>query len=160
MAEVVLARVDSRLVHGQVVTKWVNQVMADRIVIVDNTLVSDEFMIQIYEMSAPPGMKLAVLNEDDVVAAWKADQLGTGKVLMLFPSIPVLKRVVDAGLELKNVQIGGLGGGPQRKVVYKNITLDQNDYADLTAMQDKGIDIIFQTIPEDSPVSLKSIKKM
>lgn len=160
MAEIVLARVDSRLVHGQVVTKWVNQVMADRIVIVDNSLVSDPFMIQIYEMSAPPGMKLAVMNESDAVAAWKQDQLGTGKVLLLFPSIPVLGRVVDAGLELKRVQVGGLGGGPQRKVVYKNITLDQADYAALTAMQDKGVEIIFQTIPEDSPVSFKSIKKV
>ena len=37
MGKIVLTRVDSRLIHGQVMTKWVNQVQANKIVIVQTT---------------------------------------------------------------------------------------------------------------------------
>ena len=38
MAEIVLCRVDSRLVHGQVMTKWVRQADANEIIIVSDIL--------------------------------------------------------------------------------------------------------------------------
>ena len=36
MSEIKLARVDFRLMHGQVVTTWIQQVSADAILIVDD----------------------------------------------------------------------------------------------------------------------------
>ena len=53
MAELVLTRIDSRLIHGQVVTKWVGQSGANRIIVVSDELVNDEFMKNIYLMAAP-----------------------------------------------------------------------------------------------------------
>lgn len=48
MADIVLCRIDSRLIHGQVMTKWVNQSSANKIVVVSDELAADEFMLQIY----------------------------------------------------------------------------------------------------------------
>jgi len=48
MAEIVLCRIDSRLIHGQVMTKWVNQSQANKIVVVSDELANDEFMLEIY----------------------------------------------------------------------------------------------------------------
>ncbi len=44
MANIVLCRIDSRLIHGQVVTKWVGQSQANRIAVVSDELDSDPFM--------------------------------------------------------------------------------------------------------------------
>ncbi len=54
---IVLCRVDSRLIHGQVVTKWVKQAQANRIVVVSEELEKDEFMRSVYLMAAPPKSK-------------------------------------------------------------------------------------------------------
>lgn len=55
---IVLCRVDSRLIHGQVVTKWVKQAQANRIIVVSEELEKDEFMRSVYLMAAPPEVKV------------------------------------------------------------------------------------------------------
>ena len=159
MADLVLTRIDSRLIHGQVVTKWVGQSGANRIVVVSDDLVNDDFMKNIYLMAAPPSIKVDVFGTQETGEIWKNDKFGNGKVLLLFPSLAVLKQTMEAGLVLEKLQVGGLGGGPSRKVVFQNITLDDKDVEILKELNEKGIDIIFQTIPEDKPQKLAEVLK-
>ena len=57
------------------------------------------------------------------------------------------------------IQVGGLGGGPNRKAVFQNITLDEKDVGILSDLKNRGIQVFFQTIPEDKPQSLDDILK-
>lgn len=159
MAEIVLCRIDSRLIHGQVMTKWVNQSQANKIVVVSDSLAADEFMLEIYLMAAPAGVKVECYSRDEAVKRWKEEQFGNGRVLLLLPDLESMRYVYDGGIQVKTMQVGGLGGSPGRKVVFQNITLDDHDVATLKAMQDKGVEIIFQTIPEDVPQGLDGILK-
>jgi D-glucosaminate-specific PTS system IIB component len=70
MANIKLTRVDFRLIHGQVITKWCNQVSANRIVIIDDALYNDSFMRSIYEMAAPPNIAVEVytVEKADIVS--------------------------------------------------------------------------------------------
>lgn len=149
MAKIVLCRVDSRLVHGQVMTKWVQQSGANEIIIVSDTVSKDEFLLDIYRMSAPPGIEIRCYNLTDTVSLWNEGKLLKGNTLLLFADIESLYQVCRQGLKIDAVQIGGLGGGPSRKVVYKNITLDEKDVSYLKELADSGMKIVFQTIPED-----------
>lgn len=47
--EIGLIRVDSRLIHGQLITKWLNYSKANVIVVVDDELSKDSFMSEIYK---------------------------------------------------------------------------------------------------------------
>ena len=58
MAEISLIRVDSRLIHGQVITKWRKIFNITKIVVIDDSLANDEFMIRMYEAAAPAGVKV------------------------------------------------------------------------------------------------------
>ena len=78
-----------------------------------------------------------------------------GSILLLLPDLKTLHRSYDNGICMNKVQVGGLGGGPDRKVVYQNITLDKEDAEILHELHEKGVEIIFQTIPEDSPMSFQ-----
>ena len=53
MANITFARVDHRLIHGQVITKWSKIARAQKILIVDDILGQDSFMVDIYKMAAP-----------------------------------------------------------------------------------------------------------
>ena len=159
MAEIVLCRIDSRLIHGQVVTKWVNQSGADKIVVVSDELAKDEFMLEIYALAAPPGVKVECYGQEDAAARWSSEKFGGGKVLLLLPNLESMKRLYGLGIEVKDIQIGGLGGAPNRKVVFQNITLDDADVETLKYLQGKGVNAVFQTIPEDTPQTLENILK-
>jgi len=159
MASIVLTRIDSRLIHGQVVTKWVNQSNANKIVVVSDMLVSDPFMKNIYLMAAPPGITVNAFGVEEAINAWKDNQFESGNVLLLFGNLADLHTAWNAGLAPEAIQVGGLGGGPDRKVVFQNITLDDPDVEVLKDLSAKGVDIIFQTIPEDRPQTFEEILK-
>lgn len=159
MAEIVLCRIDSRLIHGQVMTKWVNQSQANKIVVVSDSLAADEFMLEIYLMAAPAGVKVECFSRDEAVRRWKEEKFDTGKVLLLLPDLESMRYVYEGGIQVENIQVGGLGGSPGRKVVFQNITLDDGDVAILKALKEKGVKVIFQTIPEDVPQNLEGILK-
>lgn len=151
MTNVVLCRVDSRLIHGQVMTKWIQQAQANRIVIISDTVSKDLFLLDIYKMSAPPGIEIDCYSEVDAVKKWDEDTI-KGKVLLLLPDLKTVDSITKAGISIAKIQIGGLGGGPKRKVIYQNITLDDEDVQVLQSLDQKGVEIIFQTIPEDTPL--------
>lgn len=157
MAQITLCRVDSRLIHGQVVTKWVSQSQANRIVVISNELEKDDFMKSIYLMAAPPGVKVDVFGVENGAKEWTENKFGNGNILLLLPDLKTLQDLVNSGFDLRSVQVGGLGGGPKRKVVYQNITLDDNDVEILKSLKSKNMTIYFQTIPEDSPQHLNKI---
>ncbi|BCL75919.1 PTS sugar transporter [Jeongeupia sp. HS-3] len=159
MAKIVLCRIDSRLIHGQVVTKWVGQSQANRIAVVSDELDADPFMKSIFMMAAPPNIKVDCYSVAGFCSTWTETQLGAGNVLVLFPNLASVRQAVIDGFNVEQIQVGGLGGGPGRKVVFQNITLDDADEVTLRDLQDRGVDVIFQTIPEDKPQKLADILK-
>lgn len=159
MAEIVLCRIDSRLIHGQVMTKWVNQSGANKIVVVSDSLAADEFMLEIYLQAAPAGIKVECYSRADAVKHWTQEQFCSGKVLLLLPDLASMEQVYEQGIRVTDIQVGGLGGSPGRKVVFQNITLDDKDVEILKHLQEAGVTVIFQTIPEDVPQGLEAILK-
>ncbi|BDH47268.1 PTS sugar transporter [Salmonella enterica subsp. enterica serovar Choleraesuis] len=159
MAKIALCRIDSRLIHGQVVTKWVGQSQANRIVVVSDELDADPFMKNIYLMAAPPNVKVDCYGNASFADAWRENQLGDGNVLVLFPSLAAVADAVERGFDVTDIQVGGLGGGPNRKAVFQNITLDAADVEILKGLKERGIKVVFQTIPEDKPQALDDILK-
>ena len=66
--KVTLARVDERLIHGQVMTAWCKKCWIKTIILVDKEIAQDEFMISVLEMSAPAGVKVIVKSPSDAVS--------------------------------------------------------------------------------------------
>lgn len=159
MAQIAFVRIDFRLIHGQVITRWLKQTNADRILVIDNKLAGDPFMSQVYVMAAPPGVQVEMISIEDAVEAWEKDKLGKGKLLVLFKTVKTALDIVEKGFPLEKLQVGGLGAGPGRKVVYNQITLDQKDADYLQLIQNKGTEVFFQTVPEETPASLERIIK-
>ena len=157
--DIKLVRVDFRLIHGQVITKWSNTISAKEIVVVNDQLSKDEYMAEIYIMAAPPGMKVHVLSINDFVAKAKEGAYASGNILVLFKNIKDSKDVVELGVPFKQVQIGGLGSGNGRTSVVKGISIDMKDVENLTFIQNSGAEVSFQVTPEEQILSLEKASK-
>lgn len=158
---IALTRVDFRLIHGQVITTWVKRCGVNEIVTIDNVLSQDEFMQEVFKMAAPKGVKIQILSVDESVKAQKNDEFENSNVLILFRNVQELNNAVRKGLKLKEVQIGGLGGGPGRKAVNNAITLDRKDADILLELENMGISIYLQTTPDYPSETLqRAIEKL
>lgn len=158
MSKIVLARVDSRLIHGQVVTKWLQQSAANEIIVVSDELEQDEFLQSIYLMAAPPGVEVIIKGTESVKNYWENEASAKNtKVLFLVPDLTTLKEMVEARIVIEAIQVGGLGGGPSRKNVVKNINLSEEDVEILEGLLAKEMDVYFQAIPEETPVPIQKL---
>lgn len=157
MAEIKLLRVDFRLIHGQVITKWYAQSRANGILIIDDTLAQDPFMADIYKMSAPEGCQVSIRSVDDAARAWSKNDLGDARLLVLFRDVEQLYRAWKLGFPIPDVQIGGLGSAPGRTVVFGPITLDDADASMLKHMANEGIYIYLHQVPEEGKMDFSKV---
>lgn len=159
MTNIKLARVDFRLMHGQVVTNWIKQVSADAILIVDDKLASDKFLAQVFLMAAPPGVKISIKSIKKAVQGAKEDRYDGLKLLVLFKSIENAKRAYDSGFPLEELQIGGLGNGSNKVMISNEIFLSEEEADMLEEMNNNGLKINLQVTPKDPLVDLDDALK-
>ncbi len=153
-----LVRVDSRLLHGQVVTRWIKQVDANEVIILDDELASDEFMIEVFEMAAPEGVELIVKPINEEMKNF-LEERDLSHSIVLFRNITTLMKASQIYLPFEKIQIGGIGGAQGRTVVYNNITLTKEEFDELKSLEGQGKNIFLQTVPEDKELRLEKIEK-
>lgn len=151
MSELVLARIDSRLIHGQVLVKWIKQTHADSICIVDDEVAQDAMLIGLFKLAIPQGVTLEVLTAEEV-AGFLATQ--KGKTILIFKDIQHARTAIDTGVQMQQLQVAGLGRREGRVQVYSTVYLSQLDAERLCQIQEKGVRVYFQAVPEQAPLEL------
>ena len=73
MLNIVLTRIDDRLIHGQVVTAWAKITKANRIIVVDDEVAMDEFMVKILKMAAPRSFKIGIHSGEKTILSQYLD---------------------------------------------------------------------------------------
>ena len=157
MADINLVRIDFRLIHGQVVTKWVKQANANRIIIINDMLAKDEFLASVYKMAAPSNVKVHIFTIDDAMMKWNENQFGEGKILLLFKNVSDIRSLQKLGFPVPEVQIGGLGGGSGRVNTPSGISFDAKDVQLLREMIAEGSEIHIQVVPTQQKYEIEKV---
>ena len=135
---IVLARVDDRLIHGQVMTSWLNYTGATKIVVIDDVTANDSFLTMIIKTLVPANIKTEVVREDACIAMVQAlDE--RDKVIMLAKTPAPYVMMAESGICLDKVNIGGMGIKPGRKTIYKNISASEEEVSQLKALLAKRL---------------------
>ena len=92
MSNVVMTRVDARLIHGQVAVRWTKVLQAKKIVVVDNKSAADDFLTELLLLAAPQGVTVQVMNEAKALEEWKKDGYGEQNTIIIFQNIDTAKR--------------------------------------------------------------------
>ena len=157
MSDVVFTRVDARLVHGQVATRWTKVTQAKKIVVVDNKTASDDFLKELLLLAAPTGVEIIIHNERSAVAAWKKDEFGSGPIILLFKEIEAAKRVYENGVQYESLDIGQVPKTPDRRQASNTVHLSDNELDALVSLQSKGVEVYFQPTPEEKATPLSKV---
>lgn len=155
MENLILTRIDDRLIHGQVMTAWMKVMPAKKIIIVDDKVAADDFMKDVLEMAAPAGVKMNICSVEQAIGI--LNQGLSVPTIMLAKTPLTLKALIDGGIELKAINIGGIGMKEGRKTLYKNIAVTEEERQILKNFIQKGIDVKIQIIPAEKVIDLKNI---
>ena len=155
MGKLNMVRVDYRMVHGQIVAKWIKFRPVDRLILADDSLVDDPFMGDIYRM-AVPDREVDIVKLGDVQTAIDRKN---DTVLLIFRDVASAYTVYKNGLQLPELNVGAVQNSAQRKAVVQGVALSVEEYEKLSEMKAEGVNVFLQPIPENDPVSLGSIEK-
>ncbi|MEG0470472.1 MAG: PTS sugar transporter subunit IIB [Longicatena sp.] len=156
MRNIVLARVDDRLIHGEVVTAWTPSLSANRIVIVDDQVAADNFNRRVLMALAPQGTKVAVLSVEGATKALLKPDPGNERVIVLTKTPIVFEQLVDGGVEIKEVCLGGIRG--DRKPFVNNVSASPAEVDSIRRMKnEKGVHVYYQLVPEQKVVDISNL---
>lgn len=144
-----LTRIDFRLIHGQVMTRWVKQYGITDIVVVHDKSAKSPILKKILLNAAPAGMHVFVESTESAAQKWKNNQMPSGNLMLLFKDPAGALAAWKAGVDFKRLQVGGIEGAGDKKNICRNITMNQDDINNLKPMYDGGVEIYCQPIPED-----------
>lgn len=157
MGKIHLTRVDDRLIHGQVMTKWSKGLGINAIFIVDNDVAKDDFMKQIFISSGSrSGLSIKVFSTQDVYDYWQEKQFDDYKALLLYKSIQSVYDSVHLGLPIDVLNIGGVSKKKDTQMIISSVNLSESEIHCLTQLhQDFKVEIFFQMLPDSNRINFK-----
>ncbi|WP_040205582.1 mannose/fructose/sorbose PTS transporter subunit IIA [Neobacillus jeddahensis] len=158
--EYVLARIDSRLLHGQVATAWTKTTQPTRIIVVSDAVAKDDLRKKLIQQAAPPGVKAHVVPIDKMIELAKDDQhFGGQRALLLFENPQDALRAVEGGVPLTTINVGSMAHSPGKVQPNKVLAFSQEDINTFNKLKEIGLNFDVRKVPNDSKGNMDEIVK-
>ncbi|MCI1286464.1 MAG: mannose/fructose/sorbose PTS transporter subunit IIA [Pediococcus pentosaceus] len=156
----VLARIDTRLLHGQVATAWTKTTKPDRIIVVSDNVAKDELRSSMIKQAAPSGVKAHIVPIDQMIKLAKDDQhFGGTRAMLLFETPQDALRAIEGGVPLKSLNVGSMAHSPGKVQPNKVLAFDQNDIDTYKKLEDMNVELDVRKVPTDSKDNMDAIMK-
>jgi mannose/fructose/N-acetylgalactosamine-specific phosphotransferase system component IIB len=146
---ILLARIDNRLIHGQVLEAWVPYIHADCIVVANDKVAELTLQRVLMEAAVPKGIRVVIGTVEEVVRVLTAETLKRSRVLLLFATSEDALKAYRLGLSFMELNLGNMHGGEGKTRLSCTIALDPKDVANLDCLERAGVRIVVQCIPAD-----------
>lgn len=159
---ITVMRIDDRLIHGQIVTKWIDYANAKKIIVADDKAAGDPMQQMLLKLAVPSGVKLEILTKADALKKIQEDTSSIN-VLLMVRNPKEANSLLDMGLKIDTINVGNISNSKSetgRKKMLDFIYLEQQDVDELQAIGVKGVTLEIRAIPTDrSKDILEMIKK-
>ncbi len=149
-------RIDDRLIHGQVVTTWVNVKKIEQIIVVNDKVANDKIQKNILNMAAPQGIKVHTFGVEKFADVYKTTPIKKRTMLLFTNSIDVAK-LVELGVAIEELNIGGMRFQEGRKQLTKALSVTPEEEAAFRKLMEKGTKITIQMVPNDEAKDIKEV---
>lgn len=153
----VLARIDSRLLHGQVATAWTKTTQPNRIIVVSDSVAHDDLRKKLITEAAPPGVRANVVPIDKMIQVSKDPRFGETKALLLFETPQDALRAIEGGVDIKELNVGSMAHSVGKVAVNKVLSLGPEDVKTFEQLKAKGITFDVRKVPSDSKENMEEI---
>lgn len=155
---VLLYRVDERLIHGQVVVGWGNQMRPDVIVVVDDDLADSSWEQELYGLGLPPEIEAEFHDVESARRHLEEWRQGSRRVLLLTRDVHTMARLAEGGLmQGESVNIGGIHHAPGRRAVLPYVYLREDEERALESLEEEGVEVSARDLPVSRRVDLDEL---
>ncbi|WP_273451144.1 PTS sugar transporter subunit IIB [Streptococcus ferus] len=154
-----LARVDTRLLHGQVATSWTPASKADRIIVASDKVAADDLRKGLIKQAAPGNVKANVVPIKKLIEAAKDPRFGNTHALILFETPQEALEAIEGGVPITELNIGSMAHSTGKTMVNNVLSMDKDDVATFEKLRDLGVKFDVRKVPNDSQKDLFELIK-
>lgn len=146
---ILLTRIDNRLVHGQVGVTWTTSLGANLIVVADDQVAEDSLQQQLMSITAESsgaGIRFFTVEKTiNVIHKAAPNQ----KIFLICKTPNELRRLVEGGVPITDVNVGNMHFTPGKRPLSKKVYVDDKDFEDLKFVISRGVNVYIQDVPGD-----------
>lgn len=157
MNNIILTRIDNRLVHGQVGVTWCTTLGIDYIIVVDNDTYLDKLQQMLMTTVAKAGHSKICFSKVETFLDDYAKISESARILIVVKSPGICIELIKLGVPITEINLGNIHYEKGKKQYWKKIYLDDNDIIDIRYLLDKGIKIFVQDVPGSSMEKITTI---
>lgn len=143
---IVLARIDNRLIHGQVATQWTGSVGANLILVANDEVASNTMRQHLMDMAAPQGVATRYFSLQKTIDVIHKAAPRQHIFLVLETPEDALK-LVEGGVPIKVLNIGNMHMSEGKRQVATSVAVDDADVAAFKKLVDLGVELSIQRVP-------------
>ena len=148
MPNILLTRVDNRLIHGQVGVTWVNHLGANLILIANDEVSKDKVQQSLMEMVFPDAIQARFFSIDKTIKVIHkaADRQ---KIFLVCKTPQDVLRLIEGGVPISEVNIGNMHFSEGKEQVSSTVSLDDDDKKTIRKIIDLGVKVEVRRVPDE-----------
>ncbi|MEZ2585648.1 PTS mannose transporter subunit IIAB [Kluyvera intermedia] len=152
-----LARIDDRLIHGQVATRWTKETNVKRIIVVSDEVAADTVRKTLLTQVAPPGVTAHVVDVAKMIRVYNNPMYAGERVMLLFTNPTDVERIVEGGVKITTVNIGGMAFRQGKTQVNNAISVDEKDIEAFKKLNARGIELEARKVSTDQKLKMMDL---
>lgn len=154
-------RIDNRLIHGQVVVKWVPEVAADRLLVVNDKVADDPIQKQLLPQAAR-GVKTHIVSVAQAAKYCQSDKGQAENIMVIAKLASDALALLEAGVEIDVINVGNQAPRAGTKPVFVTRTIavtseDAEVYRRLAQLHPSGLQC--RMLPDDKNLDILFLMK-
>ena len=147
-----ILRVDDRYIHGQVVAGWARPLRIEVIILASDTISKDEWTCNAYKLAIPEGIEFSCVNIEQCTAL--VIEKEKKKLMIIVGSVQEAHELLLAGLDVKEVNIGGICYKEGTREIANYIYLTPDDIKSVVQLYEMGVKVIGKQLPNSPSVDV------
>lgn len=152
---ITVARIDERMIHGQVAYAWTTSYKSQAVMAIDDEIANDAFQKSLLEMACPPGLKCFVVSTQKAVELLKKYE--TKKIFVVVKHPATYLKLIEAGVLLNEINVGGIYFKEGRRQVSKTVYVDDEMVEVFQQLHKAEVKLEIRTHPSDTSTDLLSV---
>lgn len=146
MPNIVLTRIDNRLIHGQVATQWTSSVGANLLLVANDTVAADPMRQGLMKMACPAQASTRFFTIEKTCAI--INKASPNQYIAIICETPQdVLALVEGGVPIKSCNIGNMHMAEGKRQVATSVAVDDNDVQTFRRLQELGVELYIQRVP-------------
>lgn len=146
---ILMTRIDNRLVHGQVGVTWVNALGANLLLVANDSAAQDPVQQNLMDMVITDGIEnryFTLQKTIDIIGKAASRQ----KIFIVCKTPQDVLTLVKGGVPIKFVNVGNMHFSEGKKQIHKTVSVDDNDIATFKQLEQLGVTCEVRRVPDEA----------